>query len=94
MPTNPGAAGLNEKPSVDYEIEHVHGFLGSKAKSCLYFGTSNEEIIYATATLGVVMNTKTREQRFFGGLEKTKAQKKYENNWPCHQDDITDLAVP
>jgi len=45
------------------------------------------------AALGVVQDLTTGEQRFFGGLEKAKAQKKYENNWAAHQDDITDLSV-
>ena len=46
-----------------------------------------------TAALGVVHDISTNTQKFFGGAEKTKTQKKYEANWPVHQDDITDLSV-
>ena len=45
------------------------------------------------AALGVVQDLTTREQRFFGGAEKSKMQKKYENNWIAHQVDITDLSI-
>jgi hypothetical protein len=37
-----------------------------------------------TAALGVVHDISTNKQRFFGGAEKTKTQKKYEANWPNH----------
>ena len=76
-----------------YEIEHVYGFSGDRQKSILYFGCDNSEIIYAAAALGIVHDLKTNTQRFFGGIEKEKTQKKYEDKWPVHQDDITDVSV-
>ena len=93
MPENVNTVGLNEKPDITYEIEHVYGFAGDRYKSVLYFGKDNNEIVFAAAALGVVQDLNTREQRVFGGLEKAKMQKKYENTWPAHQDDITDLSV-
>jgi WD40 repeat protein len=45
------------------------------------------------AALGVVQDISNNTQKFFGGLEKDKMQKKYENHWPVHQDDIADLSV-
>ena len=92
-PPNLSTAGLAEKPAHTYVIDHVHGFSGDRNKSCLYFGKTNKEMVFMTAALGVVQDLSTNKQRFFGGLEKTKTQKKYENNWGCHQDDITDLSV-
>ena len=76
-----------------YVPHHVYGFAGAGNKSCLYFGKTNNEIVFMAAALGVVQDLTTREQRFFGGAEKTKMQKKYESNWVAHQDDITDLSV-
>jgi hypothetical protein len=81
------------KPDHDWVIEHVYGFSGDRNKSCLFFGANNNEIIFPAAALGVSMNLTTREQRFFGGLPYQKGQEKYTANWPCHQDDISDLQV-
>ena len=92
-PEHLATAGLAEKPDVTYEVEHVYGFAGDRHKSVLYFGRDNNEIVYVAAALGVVQDLTTREQRVFGGLEKSKNQKKYEAAWPAHQDDITDLSV-
>jgi microtubule-associated protein-like 5 len=86
-------AGLADKPNVTYEIDHVYGYAGDRNKSCLYFGQDNNQIVYMTAALGVVHNLTTNTQNVFGGLEKTKMQKKYEKGFPSHQDDITDLHL-
>lgn len=72
VPENINSAGLGEKPDVTYEVEHVYGFSGDRFKSVLYFGKDNNEIIFAAASLGVVQDLITREQRVFGGLEKAK----------------------
>jgi WD40 repeat protein len=58
-----------------------------------YFGKTNEEIVFGTASLAVVQDLKTRKQKFFGGLEKDKDAEKYLPNWPAHQDDITSLDI-
>jgi len=93
IPENVVTSGLAEKPDVTYVPEHVYGFAGDRYRSVLYFGRDNNEIVFPAAALGVVQDLTTREQRIFGGLEKAKAQKKYEASWPVHQDDITDLSV-
>ena len=49
--------------------------------------------IYRCDSLGPIQDLSTRKQRFFGGLEKNKFQKKYEANWPVHQDDISCVHV-
>ena len=80
-----------DKPDVDYEIDHVYGF--AAGNSCLYFGTDNEEIVFKAATVGVVQDIKSGVQKFFGGVQKDKMQKKFTENWKAHQDDITDIHV-
>lgn len=50
------------------EIEHVYGFAGDRYKSVLYFGTTNNEIVFPAASLAVVQNLKNRNQKIFGGL--------------------------
>jgi len=81
------------RPDHTYEIEYVYGYAGDRNKSCLNFGQNNNEIIFMSAAVGVVQNLETNVQRFFGGVEKSKGQGKYVNNWPAHQDDITDLSL-
>ena len=56
-----------------YVPECVYGFAGDRYRSVLYFGKDNNEIVYPAAALGVVQDLTTREQRVFGGIEKTKA---------------------
>ena len=50
------------------EVEHVYGFAGDRYKSVLYFGKTNNEIVFPAASLGVVQDLKTRKQKIFGGL--------------------------
>lgn len=42
------------KPDKSYVIDHVHGFSGDRNKNMCHFGTTNEEMIFGTAALGVV----------------------------------------
>jgi len=90
IPEGVVTTGLQEAPQVRCEIDHVYGFSGER-RSCLYFGRDNEEIVYMAAAIGVVQDLKTRQQRLFGGAQKGKTMKKYERDWPVHQDDITDV---
>ena len=88
----PGDVNIDpSKPNCTYEIEHVFGFSGDRQKSCLKFGNNNNEIIYPAAALGIVQDLKTRQQKIFGGGEKSKDQPKYVPGWHAHQDDITGL---
>lgn len=81
------------RPENGYTIDHVHGFSGDRNKNMLHFGTSNNEMIFATAALGVVQDLTTKKQKFFGGVEKDKEADKYQSAWPFHQDDITTLDI-
>lgn len=44
------------KPDHSYVIDHVHGFSGDRNKNMCHFGTSNNEMIFGTAALGVVQD--------------------------------------
>lgn len=81
------------KPERNWEVEHVYGFSGDRQKGAIHFGSSNTEIIYTGAALGIKHDLTTNTQVFFGGLPYTKNQEKYTANWPCHQDDITSIDV-
>jgi len=51
----------NSPPDCAYEIDHVYGFSGDRNKAMLYFGKNNDEIVFATAALGIVQDLKTRK---------------------------------
>ena len=53
-------------------------FGGDRNKASLYFGKDNNEIVFTSAALGIVQNIATKEQRFFGGIEKDKDAEKYQ----------------
>jgi hypothetical protein len=40
--------------------------------------------VFTSAALGIVQNLTTKEQKFFGGIEKDKDADKYQPNWPYH----------
>lgn len=40
--------------------------------------------MFTSAALGIVQNLTTKEQKFFGGIEKDKDAEKYQPNWPYH----------
>jgi len=72
------------KPETGYEIDHVYGYSGDRNKAVCYFGKDNNQIVFPAAALGVVQDLKTRQQKFFGGLEKEKEADKYQKDWPVH----------
>ena len=54
IPEGTQTTGLKEAPAMSYEIDHVYGYAGDRNTSCLYFGQTNNEIVYMCAALGVV----------------------------------------
>ena len=92
MPPGTVTSGLTELPDVEYQVDHVYGFSCHRNQS-LHFGKDSNEIVFMTAALGVVQDLNTRQQKYFGGKQKTKHQLKHEKNWPVHQDEITAIDV-
>ena len=80
-------------PNNGFVIDHVHGFSGDRNKAMCFFGKNNNEMVFCTAALGISQDLTTRQQKFFGGVEKDKDAEKYQTNWPFHQDDISTLDI-
>lgn len=59
---------MKEKPNKSLQIEYVYGYRNHDATDNLYYNV-DEEIVYSTAGVGVVLNPDTNEQRIFGGHE-------------------------
>lgn len=55
-------------PSASLKLEYVYGYCGQTCNSNNLFYTDNpDEIVFYTAALGVVLNTRENRQRFFHG---------------------------
>lgn len=53
-------------PMVQFALEYVYGYRCEDSRMNAYFNASGDAV-YMTAALGVVLNTKTNTQKFFGG---------------------------
>lgn len=51
---------------VQFALEYVYGYRCEDSRMNAYFNASGDAV-YMTAALGVVLNTKTNTQKFFGG---------------------------
>ena len=72
------------RPDNTYELDYVYGFSGCKTRQCLYFGKTNDELIYPAAALGISHSVSSNTQKFFGGAEKDAEAEKYLKNYPYH----------
>jgi hypothetical protein len=56
--------GANEAPSIELQLEWVHGYKGDSAKNNLRY-MADGTLCYYIAGVGVVLNTETHTQKFF-----------------------------
>jgi WD40 repeat protein/Ca2+-binding EF-hand superfamily protein len=54
------------KPDCEALLEHVYGYNSQSSRNNLFY-TSNTEIVYPAATVGVIYNKSTHTQKFFRG---------------------------
>ena len=57
-----------DQPESEWEIEHVYGYRTADCQQNLRY-TADGKAVYMTAALGVVMDTDSGEQKFYGGLQ-------------------------
>ena len=65
-------------PEAEFEIEHVYGYRAADCQQNLRY-TSEGKAVYMVAALGVVMDTDTCQQSFYGG-KTTEMGPKHENS--------------
>jgi microtubule-associated protein-like 6 len=82
----------NDKPGVSYELEYVYGYRCADSKQNVYWNC-NMEAVYMTAALGVVLNTDSNTQKFFGGGEVENTAKNVANDENHHTDDVMCVRV-
>lgn len=56
----------NQEPAKNLKLEFVNGFTVEDSRQNIFWSHNKDEIIYPAAALGIVMNTNTLKQRFFG----------------------------
>lgn len=80
------------KPEVEYELEHVYGYRTSDCTQNLRYN-ANGEAVFMVAAVGVVMNTDTLAQRFYGGKEVSMEAKNEAAQSDFHRDDIISFDI-
>ncbi len=83
-PSDPPALNTS-LPRVSYVPEYVYGYRGFDCKQNLFF-TSEGNLVYHIAALGIIMDPVRNVQKFFGGRPRGKDASQ-------HDDDIMCLAV-
>ena len=67
-----------EAPEAEFEIEHVYGYRAADCQQNLRY-TAEGKAVYMVAALGVVMDTNTCQQKFYGGQKVAAMGPKHEN---------------
>ena len=79
-------------PEVEWEIEHVYGYRTADCQQNLRY-TADGRAALMTAALGVVMDTTSGEQKFYGGLQVDAEAKSGADESQFHRDDILSLDI-
>lgn len=79
-------------PDVNYSLEYVYGYRCADSRQNVYFNNSGQAV-YMTAALGVILDTSSNTQKFFGGGKVDNTAKNVANDQEAHTDDITSLTI-
>ena len=82
----------NERPDCTYELEYVYGYRCADSKQNVYFNCQNNAV-YMTAALGVILDHGSNTQKFFGGGEVENTAKNVAKDTNHHTDDVMCVAV-
>lgn len=84
-PSNPPKNNPNA-PSKTLEPEYVWGYRCGDCRDNAFYTSNENNIVYMTASIGVVLDYQNNTQKYFGCGAK-------ENNEGAHNDDITALSI-
>lgn len=79
-------------PDETYEIDFVYGYKSEETRQNVQYNASRKPV-YMTASLGIILDPKKREQLIFGGGEAGQCRKQQQKGVTGHTDDITCLSV-
>jgi len=83
-PSNAPELDLNE-PDVSYSLHYAYGYSGHSFRNNIFL-SSDKNIVYSVAAVGVILNPADNTQSFFGGKTIAEAVNQ-------HDDDITCLSI-
>ena len=81
-----------EKPDERYRLDYVFGYRADDSRDNLYYNKEGN-IVYMTASLGVILDKSNNTQRFFGGIEVDNCEKVHAKDLGNHTDDVTSISV-
>jgi len=81
-----------DKPDETYALEYCYGYRSQDSRQNVYFN-KDSQVTYMTAALGVILDTGSNTQKFFGGGEADDSRRKARGEMDCHNDDIMSLAM-
>jgi len=79
-------------PDARYGLEYVYGYRCEDSRQNVYFN-SKGEAVYMTAALGVILDSNSNTQKFFGGGMVDMKAKNVSDDTLCHTDDITSITI-
>ena len=82
----------NERPDETYELEYVYGYRCADSRQNLYFN-KQEQAVYMTAALGVILDVPSNTQKFFGGGEVENTAKNRAKDMEHHTDDVMCISM-
>ena len=77
----------DDVPDVTYALEYVYGYRCADSKQNVHWNCQNQPV-YMTAALGVVLDPASNTQKFFGGGEVENTAKNVANDQNHHTDDV------
>lgn len=80
------------RPNVTYEIDYVYGARMEDSRKNVHIN-SYGKVVYMAGSLGIVLDPKTKEQRFFGGGDIDLDDPKSAKHFPGHTDEILCLQL-
>ena len=77
----------NEKPDETFALEYAYGYRCADSRQNCHYNV-NEDPVYMTAALGVILDRNNNTQKFFGGGEVENTSKQTANDMNGHTNDV------
>ena len=79
-----------DQPDQKYKIEYVYGYKSDDVRNNLHL-TSSGHYIWQSAALGIIYDSSSNSQQFFGGGVVDNKAKNVSNDMNAHTDDVLSI---
>ena len=79
-------------PDETYMIEHVYGYRCEDSRQNVFYNP-DDNVVYPTACLGVILDKEANTQTFFGGGEVENKSKQVQSSANSHSDDVMCMKI-